>query len=559
MIQVTGDEISVETSTVTATLKRGWLTALADRATGESLIEPFDPCEESALQLVYGGGEAVRLDGQLCGEVHARRLNDHRAEFRFHSWDGDGTIEVGEEPATGDLVVQPAAFSSRPGVLACRWVVRGIRRDLRLVAPLWQGVDLEIDDPINRDARRRWPHEWEAGLVILQGSAGGFWMHCRDDRFRYKALRFGASSDSRALSLESEAYGPIEANLAAGGLPWRLNVHQGGWDVPARAYRDWLWSAYGLSAEAARRPPWLEDLTMAICWCPSDTAVLDAVARKVDPKRVLIHLPHWRTDRYDQNYPAYTAGSQAKAFVAAAAAMGYHVAPHFNALEVDPSHSVYSLVGDFAYRDVESGRFHGWAYADGRIFGVPSSGRSLASNRSRNVMVKVHPGLSMWRAVLCEAIQAAAQDLSLEAVFTDVTLCTGNLRNCLVEGMTSTEGVRRLIEMVSGLGDGLAVGGEGLNEITAQGLSFAQAHLYGYGGIAEGVERTGGCALNHVLFGDLCRTIGYTRLGGRTEEEVLRMRLHEEHGAMPTITVRSADEIEDPNPAVRSVLDRAAG
>jgi hypothetical protein len=92
-----------------------------------------------------------------------------------------------------------------------------------------------------------------------------------------------------------------------------------------------------------------------------------------------------------------------------------------------------------------------------------------------------------------------------------------------------------------------------------QGLSFAQAHLYGYSDQPEGIERTGGCALNHFLFGDLCRTIGYSQLSGKTEAEALRMRLHEEHGAIPTLTVRSAEEILDPNPAVARVLERAAG
>ncbi|MCK4374437.1 MAG: hypothetical protein KAX19_03880, partial [Candidatus Brocadiae bacterium] len=120
-------------------------------------------------------------------------------------------------------------------------------------------------------------------------------------------------------------------------------------------------------------------------------------------------------------------------------------------------------------------------------------------------------------------------------------------------------GIRRLIDYVSQIGGGLAVGGEGLNEITMQGLSFAQAHLYGYGDVAEGVERTGGCPLNDFLFGGLCRTIGYSRLSGKTEAEVLRMRLHEEHGAIPTVTVRSAEEILHPNPAVARVLEMAAG
>ena len=102
--------------------------------------------------------------------------------------------------------------------------------------------------------------------------------------------------------------------------------------------------------------------------------------------------------------------------------------------------------------------------------------------------------------------------------------------------------------------------GEGLNEITAQGQSFAQVHLFrSWQDSAEGLARTGGCPLNEFLLGKLCRSFGYSSLSGRTEQDQLRMRIREEHGAIPTITIRSAREITDPNPAVKQVLDQAAG
>jgi hypothetical protein len=62
--------------------------------------------------------------------------------------------------------------------------------------------------------------------------------------------------------------------------------------------------------------------------------------------------------------------------------------------------------------------------------------------------------------------------------------------------------------------------------------------------------------LNDFLFGRLCRTIGYSGLGGRTPAEELRMRLHDEHRAIPTLTVRSAEELLKPNAAVKRLLER---
>jgi hypothetical protein len=227
---------------------------------------------------------------------------------------------------------------------------------------------------------------------------------------------------------------------------------------------------------------------------------------------------------------------------------------------MDPSHAVYARVRDFEYRDIETKRVQGWGWHDDGVIGVPESGGTRLLHRDKKVMVKVHPGLGLWRSILGGAVQDAARALDLDAVFLDVTLVSQNLHDCFVEGRTSTEGMLRLVDHVAGLGGGMVVGGEGRNEITAQGLSFAQAHLFrSWQENAEGVERTGGCALGELLFGRLCRTIGYSGLSGRDAKEELRLRLHEEHGAIPTITVDSATEIRQPNPAVRRLLERAAG
>jgi hypothetical protein len=238
--------------------------------------------------------------------------------------------------------------------------------------------------------------------------------------------------------------------------------------------------------------------------------------------------------------------------------MGFHVMPHFNSIDMDPSNPAYTWIRDFQYRHVETRQLLGWSWVDGKVLGVPESNQSRMENRDKNVMIKVHPGLSMWRSILGENIGKAGSDLNLDTVFIDVTLVTHNLHNCLVESMTSTEGMRKLIGHMGLLNNGLVVGGEGLNEITMQGLSFAQAHLFkSWQTSIEGLERAGGCDLNHFLFGKLSRTIGYSGLSGKTRDEELRMQIHLDHGAIPTITIDSSDEITNPNAAVKRLLDIA--
>jgi hypothetical protein len=467
-------------------------------------------------------------------------------------------VTVRTDNATGDLIIEPSAYSSRPGVLACRWNIPGIKQDLQLVAPFFQGIKLKLDDPLIYDSRWIWPYSWEAGLAILQSANGGFFIHTQDTSYKYKSLKVGLKGDPFILALDTEAYGPVDNNLSAGGLSWRINVYDGNWQVPAERYREWLWNAYDLNREEEKRRDWINDVKMAVSWCPGDPAILDILAKKVAPSKVLLHFPNWRTDIYDQNYPSYLASDKGNTFIQQCRKMGFHIMPHFNSIDMDPSHPAYLLIRDFQYRDLETKHLMGWSWVNGKGMGVPESNERRMYNRDKNVMVKVHPGLSMWRSVLGENIHKATNDLDLDCVFIDVTLVTQNLHNCLVESMTSTEGMKRLIEHVGLLGKGLVVGGEGLNEITMQGLSFAQVHLFkSWQSSIDGLERAGGCNLNQVLFGKLCKTIGYSGLNGKNKDQEMRMQIHLEHGCIPTVTIRSANEISNPNAAIKQVLDLA--
>ncbi|HVN79298.1 MAG TPA: DUF6259 domain-containing protein [Terriglobia bacterium] len=558
-IRVEGQKVWIETSTLTAILQKGFLTSLKNKSTGEEFLQPFDIDRESPVQLVYRLNEVVGLDENRFGSTTCRQVSRNRAEVCFHSWDGDGVLSVMADPENGDLVLEPSAYSSRPGALACRLWLTGLRPDLELVAPLFQGVRLRLDDSLIADRRWAWPVSWEAGLAVLQSQQGGFWVHAEDDRYRYKALKTGSKSTPNALGLDTEAYGPIDSNLGSGGLAWRFNVFHGDWKVPVSRYREWLWHAYSLDKEEKRRKDWIHGVRLALCWCPGNPEILDVLSKKVQPSKVVIHFPDWRTDPYDENYPTFTPSQSGQAFITKAQTMGYRIMPHCNSIDMDPIHPVYSQVRDFQYRDIEKQQLRGWAWYKGKSQGVPESNLTRLQHRDKKVMVKIHPGLSMWRSILGENILGAARTLSLQAVFIDVTLNTFNLHNCLVESMTPTEGMRRLIEQVANLGDGLVVGGEGLNEITAQGLSFAQAHLFdSWHDTRPGLERTGGCPFNEFLFGKLCRTIGYSGLGGRDQNEELRMRIHEEHGAIPTLTIDSPQEITHPNPTVKQILEKAA-
>ena len=559
-VEVKENKVYIETHTLSAVIDKGVLASFKSKISGEEFIEKPDLTNFRALELVYIKNEIIQVNGEKFGTIESHQISAQMAEIVFHSWDGDGILFISVDAESGDLLIEPSAYSSRPGVLACRWSISGIKPTLDLVAPFFQGVKLKLDDPLIKNNRWIWPSSWEAGLAILQSAKGGFWIHTRDDRYRFKALQTGIESDPFVIGLDSEAYGPIDNNLSAGGICWRLNAYQGDWHVPAEKYRQWYWQVYNLEAEVQKRQSWIYDVKLAISWCPGMPEILDALEKRLSPQKVLLHFPDWRTDEYDENYPDYVASAKGKGFIKKCQEKGFHVMPHFNSIDMDPSNPAYTLIRDFTYRSVETKQLQGWSWYKSRGIGVPESNLNRLNNRDKKVMVKIHPGLSMWRSILGDNILKASRELSLNAAFIDVTLCIWNVHNCIVESMAPTEGMSRLIKHVAGLGDGLVVGGEGLNEITARGLSFGQVHLFkSWQTSIDGLERAGGCNLNEFLFGKLCRTIGYSGLGGNNKDEEMRMQIHLEHSAIPTITIRSAEDIINPNPAVKRMLDIAAG
>lgn len=557
-VKIEENKILVDTQTLSATIYNGFLVSLKSRKSGEEFLQGFKSGDYSALNLIYPNNEVVEFNEKNFTNLRLHQISDQQAEIFFHCWHGDGLLAIYTDDTNGDLIIEPSAYSSRPGVLACRWNIPGLKPDLYLVAPFFQGIKLKTEDKLLNNTRWPWPFYWEAGLAIMQSDSGGFFIHTRDTRYRYKALKVGSEKDPNILGLDSEAYGPIDNNLAAGGLSWRINVYDGDWHVPANKYREWLWEAYQLKKEEEKRKSWMNEIKFAISWCPGDIAILDALVKKISPSKVLIHYPDWRTDEYDQNYPDYFPSEKGKLFIRTCQQRGFHVLPHFNANDMDPSNPVYNLIRDFQYRDIETKQIKGWSWVDGRAIGVPESNDSRMHNRRNNVMVKVHPGLTMWKSILGERIKKAGEELKLDSLFIDVTLVTPNLHNSLIESKTSAEGMSQLIHHIGSLGKGLVVAGEGCNEISMQGLSFAQAHLFkSWQTSIEGLERTGACDLNQILFGKLCRIFGYSGLSGKDKNEETRMRVHLEHGGIPTIVIDSADEIINPNPAVKRMFEIA--
>jgi hypothetical protein len=183
MIRVDGNQVDIDTSTLKATFEAGVLVSLMRKSDGHTFIQS-DVEGHLPLRLIYSGQGPVSLGAEPGDQIMCLPVSDHHAEIRFSSWNGDGILGISEDQETGDLVVEPSGYASRPGLRACRWVLTGIDKELELIAPFYQGIRLPLGDSLIRDSHWNWPHRWEAGMAILQSNDGGFWLHCQDSRYR---------------------------------------------------------------------------------------------------------------------------------------------------------------------------------------------------------------------------------------------------------------------------------------------------------------------------------------------------------------------------------------
>jgi hypothetical protein len=544
---------------VTLEVTTSRLTAVFQGATLVSLISSGGrPMLQSSggagLGITFSQGDPAPLGTGPFAQVQVVKLGERVAHVYIEDDEGDACLKISID-AQDRLVLEPSAQTLRQGLGAVRLNLSGVAAGLKLVAPFFQGCRQEVDHPLVV-GYWSWPQMWEAALAILQGEGEGFSVHCEDRRCLPKGL--AVIGESRTLGLDTQALGPWHDNATVGGIAWIIDCHQGDWQGPARQYRDWLAEAYSLDRLAALRPPWMGDIRLGVQWCPMAQAVLDALEAVLPPARVMLHVPSWRSDPYDVNYPEYNASPAGKAFIQQAVGRGFRVLPHFNYCAIDPNHPIFPRVTNYVLRDMHNQRLLGWRWKSGTCLPFPQGHGNITRHRGQNVMAYVHGGLSVWRRELARRIAAATDDLGTDGAFVDQTLCTCNCDNALVENITSVEGMVALMRDLCEVGGGLVLGGEGRNEMNMQYQAFAQAHLYmsWFTNHAKFAELDP-VPVGDVLYGGLCRTMGYNALDGATPESQLRLDVHEKLGAIPSLTIRGAADIVTPNSAVQQMLARA--
>ncbi len=543
MITLTPNSLIAQSSTTRIELEGIRLVSLQDSRSGEEFLDRASAEAVPGFELYHQNGKVSPLGTHpLASKVHYHLLTDTIAEIVLNDWECDLSIRLSIDEATGDILFEPSAWSMQTGIAGVGLIVSGIRSDLECVAPFQQGVRLPLSHPQMQGKSAEWAHSWEAAFLVLAGAGSGFSIQAWDEQKLFKSVHIGHEKHPQSVTVVTNAYGPWEANRCVGNLCWRISAYQGDWTFPVIRYRDWFWHAFRLEEAARMRPEWLDDIRLAVSWCPTNLDLLDALAKKIDPREVFIHLPNWRDLVYDQDYPDFTPGVQGRAFIEKARRLGFHVAPHANNCQMSPDHPFFFQARDFCTRAPADLRWGGWSWLPVKgwgSFGPPQSYSQMPANKEWNVLVNVHLAWSPWRRQLTRQTAELARDLDLDSFFVDVSQLIHNSDNAILENLNYAEGSLKLIRELAEIKPGFCVSGEGRNEISTRFLSVTQFHLYNFAHVhaidGEDVSWVNQATLpvNEILFKGLARGIGYHYGEGTNRRAMIDATLQQ--GTIPTL------------------------
>lgn len=565
MITLDGNRLTVTTRTTEMTWHDARLVRIANAA-GQAFLQRADTDGAPPLELLTQDGSVYPLGANPLHTTAVRLLSPTVCEIVLADWDAEASLRIRIDEATDEICVEPSCHSIMTGLYALRLNLSGLEESNPLAIPLQQGALLPLSHPLIQGRRHEWPNAWEAGFAALQGEQGGLGIYALDAEHCGKAIQTGHAAVPGFLGLETMARGPLEQVRAIGGLVWRFGCYDGDWRVPVLRYRSWYRKAYHIDEKMALRPGWLEDIRLAVSWCPTDPALLDALAAYLPPDRVFLHVPYWRAEAYDQDYPSFhTPSPQGQAFLSKARAMGFHAAPHCNLTQVSPDHPLFVPGLPFANRGSRSKRLLGWSWLPlpgmSALQGPPQSHAMVAAHKAHNVLVNMHLGWSGWRRVLAWEIAQATGLLDLDAAFVDVAQWLYDGDSATIENLTDTQGGLRLLSELCALRPGLCLSGEGRNEINAQYLSVCQLHLFDMAhthaidgrSVAWLPELT--LPIAPLLFEGLSRGIGYYYDAKTPEERRHLIDATRALGAIPTLIL---NEVALDSAEAQAILKEAA-
>lgn len=447
--------------------------------------------------------------------------------------------------ANGDeITIRQQAECPQKQLWGTEWSIQGIPLDYTVIVPGRSGIRLTTETPGSRSVYD-YPMAWEAQLVIVEGKEGGFYVWARDPNLAFKRLIVDRKPSGWQLHFISMAYAPFEENDAITSPEWRLGAYTGDWRVPAGRYRDWMVRHFQPVHVKEQEPRWIKDIRCCVIM-GLDLDILENLGKTLDPTQTIVYVPSWRAQGYDRDYPDYDEVIEGlRPFIERAHALGFKVMLHVNYFGVDPLNPLYEQFEPYQVRspwDDHKKQWWSWTRAEPDIR-----------------FAYINPACEAWRNLFVERMVRLCADYNVDALHLDQTLCIYNDYNGRIDGMTMAEGNIALHKQLREALPGVALSGEGLNEVTYRHEAFAQRHAYGLRH-SEGTWDRPSLLAAHPICSYLFRPFtiinGYLGCAPPTSGQLYAAwnEAYEHWGVIPTLKP-SSGKLDSPDGFVRQFRD----
>ncbi|HTP97859.1 MAG TPA: DUF6259 domain-containing protein [Casimicrobiaceae bacterium] len=454
-IVASGQALTVTTANAVATFQGPDLAGLTNTATGESYLRLAPSSPLANLETLAGPGQLVAASDWTTSVQNGTTVASLTVQDSIRSV----TLAVSVDAASQEIVIKMSGQATQAGVTAAYWGIGGLDLDAgRLIVPASTGVVIDRQHRMY-SASTRYPEDWTAQMFVYETSAGSMVLYSTDPLYLFKQLRIASRTSSTLdLSIATDAIGPWPDATSVPTVEWRLKMFSGDWRTAAAVYRDWLAANRPRPANAS--PAWVQQIRAVVTSYSNDASLLDSLATVLTPSQTLIYLVGWRQAGYDHNYPDYTASPGVATFVAKAHSLGFKVMLHTDLIGVTPSNPDFASVQSWQLKDPRSLSPMGWHWDY-----PPTEPTRFAY---------INPASSVYRNLFVQRVGAAMAAIQPDALHLDISGPMYSDGNGAIEGMSYPQGSAQLHKDLLAAFPGLALGGEGMNDVIYRYNAFAQ-------------------------------------------------------------------------------------
>ncbi len=475
-----------------------------------NLISPYTRCQ---ISLEEGAETFTYLDKD--GTPYSSSFEQLTASFDTESaevvqkWDADTALTTQFHACTdGSMDIVQRMEAADGGVSGVRFRIT-VPMKYRVIIPAWDGICLDAEHPEIFDKRTvlTYPREWQAQMLLIQGTNGGMLIQARDDGTQFKDLNITNDGENFLLDIGTVPQAPFTEYRSFETVTWSMIPYEGTWMEGSLLYKKYVDETFRLTEINASQPEWAEEIQLFWVDDLDSREKLELLAKEVNPRQTLVYVPGWRAAAYDTEYPDYTPKEGLQEMIDFAHSLGFKVALHCN------------MIGcSFSSKEWENGLSKAASldpYTQETIVeGYTAYGIDYRFGQMNQASVE-------WQDLMVERMTKLVEQTGVDCIHLDQSLLCFNDGRGYVNGMTSMQGNVELQRRLAEALPGVAFSGEGINEYNVRYADFLQQCVYGMdvnaqSWIEDSFEQI--CPITSVIFNDYARPYHYPALPVASEE-----------------------------------------